>query len=306
VGNRLSHGTGIGQPLGTVATTNAFDAANQLTQFGATSNTFDLNGNLARQGTAATYTWDGRNRLKSIVTPAGQTTNFTYDFAGNLLSQADTGTSLNLTKLFVLDDLTDVAYETASDGTSYSVLAGRAIDSHLSVSQSNGTTLFGLTDGINSTVAVADQTGTKQAQFLYEPFGQTSGSGTYPFQYTGRTPVSANLYYYRARLYSPTAARFLSEDPIDQIGLGPNLYIYAENSPVYYTDPLGKQVCGVVGAAAGQITVPLGVFHYWLFGRLAGKLGGSIFGHNFTHFVLVRTNPIFLRDRSAWAAHFSN
>jgi RHS repeat-associated protein len=241
VGNRLSHAASIGQSLVTPATTNAFNPANQLTQFGTTANTFDGNGNLAQAGAATTYSWDGRNRLKSIVTSAGQTTTFAYDFAGNLLSQADRGPSLNLTKSFVLDDLRDVAYETASDGTSYSVLAGRSIDSHLAVSQSSGQTLFGLTDGINSTVATVDQTGTVQGQFLYEPFGQTTTIMGYPFQYTGRTPVSANLYYYRARYYDALRGRFLSEDPSEFAGGGVNFYRYAYDSPTNWTDPMGLQ-----------------------------------------------------------------
>jgi RHS repeat-associated protein len=140
-----------------------------------------------------------------------------------------------------LDDLRDVAYETASDGTSYSVLAGRSIDSHLAVSQSSGQTLFGLTDGINSTVATVDQTGTVQGQFLYEPFGQTTTIMGYPFQYTGRTPVSANLYYYRARYYDALRGRFLSEDPSEFAGGGVNFYRYAYDSPTNWTDPMGLQ-----------------------------------------------------------------
>jgi RHS repeat-associated protein len=235
VGNRLSHATSMGQSLITPATTNTYNAANQLTQFGSTANTFDSNGNLAQEGGATTYTWDGRNRLQSIVTAAGQTTIFTYDFAGNLIQQADTGTSLNLTKSFVLDDLTDVAYETASDGTSYSVLAGRTTDSHLAVSQSNGQTLFGLPDGINSTVATVDQAGTNQAQFLYEPYGQTTAVGTYPFQFAGRVPVSSSLYYNRARFYSPGTARFISED---LTGLAGN-YTADQGNPTTFNDPLG-------------------------------------------------------------------
>jgi RHS repeat-associated protein len=238
VGNRLLHATSTGQPLVTPATSNTVNAANQLTQFGSTASRFDSNGNLAQEGTTNTYTWDGRNRLRSVVTSAGQTTTFRYDFTGNLLSQSDSGTSLNLTKSFVLDDLTNVAYETASDGTFYSVLAGRSIDNHLAIGQSNGQTLFGLTDGINSTVATVDQTGVKQAQFLYEPYGQTAAFGAYPFQFAGRTLANASLYYNRARIYSPATGRFISEDPIGLAG-GVNEYRYVSNNPVGRNDPSG-------------------------------------------------------------------
>jgi RHS repeat-associated protein len=235
VGNRASHETSIGQPLITQPTVNQFNASNQMTLFGAVVNTFDANGNLTQEG-STTYTWDSRNRLKSITTAAGQTTNFTYDFAGNLIQQADSGTALNLTKQFVLDDITDVAYQAASDGTSYSVLAGRSIDSHLAVALSNGQVQYGLTDAINSTGAVVDQAGTLVSRLFYEPFGQTAPpGGAYPFQYTGRLPVSSSLYYYRARFYNSQTGRFISEDPL---GSG-NLYTYAGNSPVQAGDPLG-------------------------------------------------------------------
>ena len=262
-GNRLSQTTTKGQSLVTPATTNTFNAANQLVGSGTAANGFDLNGNLVRQGTGTTYIWDGRNRLTSIVAPSGQTTTFGYDFAGNVLSQSDSGPVTDLRRSFVLDDLTNVAYETASDGSSYSVLAGRLIDSHLSISQSNGQTLYGLADGINSTIATVDQTGTEQAQFFYEPFGQTTATGTYPFQYTGRTQVSPGLFYYRARFYNAMTGTFLSEDPASFL-TGANRYLYTGNNPVNFNDPSGhgsclencKEKCELVGELCGETAGP--------------------------------------------------
>ncbi len=267
IGNRLSHSTSVGQSLITSAVGNVFNADNQLTQAGAVVNTFDANGNLAQQGTAPIYAWDGRNRLKSIIVSTGQTTNFTYDFAGNLITQSDSGSSLNLTKSFVLDDLTNIAFETASDGTSYSVLSGQSIDSHLAVAVSAGQVQYGLTDAINSTVATTDQTGAIQSQFLYEPFGQTTTTSSYPFQFTGRMPVSAGTDYYRARFYNAATGRFISEDRLTG---SKSSYAYANNSPITVTDPLGlfgfgSQVgasgsLGYLFGAAGTVSASGGVF----------------------------------------------
>jgi hypothetical protein len=44
---------------------NTFNAANQMTAFGAQALTYDANGNLTAEGTN-TYTWNARNLLASI------------------------------------------------------------------------------------------------------------------------------------------------------------------------------------------------------------------------------------------------
>jgi RHS repeat-associated protein len=268
IGNRTSHATSVGQALSTPPTTNLFDAANRLVQFGSIPETYDANGNLIQDGTA-TYTWDSRNRLKTIVTTAGQTTSFTYDFAGNLIVQADSGASLNLTKYFMLDDLTNVTFAGASDGTSYSVLSGRWIDSHFATVQATGQVQYGLADAINSTVATVDQVGAVQSQIFYNTFGQTTMAGTYPFQYTGRVPISNSLYYYRARYYNATTGRFISEDPIGFIA-GPNLYSYSRNNPAGFTDPRGTSV---TMAGARLVGAVLYAFAYGRALSVAGAVG---------------------------------
>lgn len=43
----------------------------------------------------------------------------------------------------------------------------------------------------------------------------------------------------RSRYYSPTLQRFISEDPLGMAGSGPNLYAYAGDDPVNFTDSSG-------------------------------------------------------------------
>src|SRR5712691_3336509 len=68
-----------------------------------------------------------------------------------------------------------------------------------------------LADPLGSTVALTDTAGAVQTQYTYEPFGQTSATGTAnsnPFPYTGRENDGTGLYYYRARYYYPRAGPF--------------------------------------------------------------------------------------------------
>ena len=235
---RTAFSTSFAQPA---AVANTFDPYNRLTQSGTTSYAYDNNGALISSTDSSgttTYKWDSRHRLTSIAAPSGQTTTFLYDFQGNLIQQSDAGPTLNLTQNFVMDDLTNVAYINRSNGDNVSVLGGRKLDQDLAVTHSSGQVEYALADATNSTLDTVDQSGKLISSFSYEPFGRTTTTSTYPFQYTGRLPVTAGLYNYRARYYSCNG-RFISEDPLGFAGGSTLLYEYAQNNPFTYTDPSG-------------------------------------------------------------------
>lgn len=150
-----------------------------------------------------------------------------------------------------------------SDSGSLSILSGRTIDDHEATLGVNEQAEYALTDALGSTVATTDQTGALKSRFTYEPFGQASVFGQrYLFQFTGRVPARANLDYFRARFYNAVLARFISEDPIDEmsdlagprsspsiitshtkaskaLGKDTTSYTYAMNSPTKMVDPDG-------------------------------------------------------------------
>lgn len=83
----------------------------------------------------------------------------------------------------------------------------------------------------------------RQTQYSYEPFGKTTMMGyaeSNSFQFTGReSDGQTGLAYYRARYYSPSLQRFISEDPLEFAGGDADLYAYIGNAPVDYVDPFG-------------------------------------------------------------------
>ncbi len=247
VGNRISYGTNIAQPLATQPVSSQFDAGNRLVQSsspaGSTTYSYDAAGNLVSSSgpsSGTTFSWDSRGRLQSISQSNGQRSAFTYDFGRNLTTQQDSGSVSNVAKSFLLDKLTNVAYLSQSTGDNLSILTGQTIDDHLAVVHSSGQIEYRATDTINSTLATVDQTGEKVGLFFYEPFGQTTTTEQpYPLQFTGRIFVGKGLYYYRFRYYDSATGRFISEDPLGASDSRTNLYTYALNRPTVTIDPSG-------------------------------------------------------------------
>jgi RHS repeat-associated protein len=228
-------------------TSATYNAANRLTArvaAGATiSPTWDANGSLASDGTN-TYSWDARNRLTSI----GSLGSFSYDAFGRRRTATLSGTATSY-----LYDGWDVVQEQQSGSPSANLLTGLGTDERLSRT-AGGTTSTYLTDLLGSTMGLASGSPAAVAtSYGYDAGGNstvTGTSNTNSYQFAGRENDGTGLVAMRNRYYNPAWGRFVSEDPIGLQG-GPNLYAYAGNNPINFTDPRGLFYAGPLIDAAG-------------------------------------------------------
>lgn len=142
-------------------------------------------------------------------------------------------------------------------------------------------------DDAGNTVALTDVQGAITDRFAYDPYGTVtarSGSSPCPFVYGGRYGVMADangLSFMRARSYTPLYRRFLQRDPLPGNLFSPqtlNLYSYAGNAPLTFSDPLGldRGGCGIwcgLGIAAGIVGV--GAIVYGIYSAIAGAGAGG-------------------------------
>jgi RHS repeat-associated protein len=223
--------TGLPQPVTGVV----FDAANRLTAWGTETRQYDLNGSLASDGLTS-YMWDSRRRLAS--TSGVSSASFVYDPLGRRVGATSGGSTTD----YLYDGLNSAA-EIGPSQTTF-LLAAIGLDEWLARVTPAGLESF-LRDGLGSTVAKADATGALVRQYTYEPFGATVGpsNNQEAQKFTGREEDNGNLYYFRARYYRPTEARFMAEDALEHYP-ETNLYAYVGNQPIDFIDLTGEAAQG--------------------------------------------------------------
>ncbi len=257
-------GTWARTNLPAALTSASYDNANQIAMFGGTTFTYDPNGNLTGDGTR-TYTWNARNQMISLNGPVSAS--FQYDALGRRRSKTVGGTSTQ----YLYDRLSPVQ-ELSSGSPTANLLTGLGIDEYFARTDAAGMRSY-VTDALGSSVGLADNSGTVQTEYTYEPFGATTTTGastTNAIGFTGRESDGTGLTFYRARYHDPSTSRFTSEDPIGFQG-GINLYSYVGNQPTNVGDPLGTQQPAPAPPsrpAPGPVVVPpwvyLLLFDIWI------------------------------------------
>ncbi len=243
-GQRISRTGGFGSDLLPTPNTgtNTFNLNNQQTAWNSFTLGYDLNGDPtsnASTSPANTYTFDVRHRLTQITQGASTVASFQYDTFGRRTQKTIGSTTTS----FLYDGNNGV--QETQGATTDTILTGLGIDERFARNESAGTRYF-LADALGSTVALTDSSQAVQATYSYEPYGEVTatGSSDNSYQYTGRENDGTGLYYYRARYYSTSLKRFVSEDPMG-FAAGLNSYAYVDDDPVSFVDPQGLETAWV-------------------------------------------------------------
>ena len=198
---------------------------------GATTYSYDNNGNQTSSSAGLTLAYNPANQAVSMTNPTGaNTTAMTYAGVGNA-QRVTAGTTTYNNNTF------GVASATTSGSTTYFTYDPDGRPNSL---VAGGSRYYDLYDGLGNIIGLINTSGTQQAAYTYDPYGNiTSSSGTEasanPLQYeTGYADVTGYAHF-GARYQNPTLGAWTQLDPSGQ---SPG-YNYAGSNPINSLDPTG-------------------------------------------------------------------
>lgn len=211
-----------------------------LTNMGAATRTYDVNGNTTGSSAAGTvwgYGYNGRNRMTLVQQNGTTVGTYVYNALGQRVAKSLSAT----TTRFVYDEGSQLIGE-ASGSTRRDYID---IDG-LPVAVADGATLgFVTADGLGSPRTVTSASGAVIWNWPYatNPFGENRANSSTGYVLNLRLPGQyadgeAGMKYNVNRTFDAATGRYLQADPVG-LAAGPSLYGYAGAEPLGTTDALG-------------------------------------------------------------------
>ncbi len=202
----------------------------------------------------------------NITTPDGASTiAYAYDHDGIRVGKTINGTDVFK---YVVDKnrpYAQVLEEQRTQGA-LSAVTNYVYGDDLLSQTTDGVTHYYQYDGLGSTRALSNASGTLTDTYQYDAYGMllnSTGASVNPYLYRGEQYDPAlSAYYLRARYYQPGIGRFLTTDPIEGIPNKPislHRYLYGNDNPINYTDPTGTMSFGNALITTAIVNVLAGI-----------------------------------------------
>jgi len=248
------------QTINGATTSYAYNAANQLCWTysgfstaacgappgGATTYSYDANGNTTANSAGLDFDNNLRDQTTSFTAPGGTPIAFGYAGAGQAERTSVAGIAQHNTQLGL-----------GREGSAY----WTRDEVGLLVSQrAGGQRHYYLSDALGSIVALTDVNGGVAQTYKYDPFGKllvSTGTVSNPFRFASEYRHAGEIYKIGERYYDPGLGRWTQVDPVDSPEdlRQANPYVYAASDPVNIVDPDGTFAVLAVplGIGAGEL-----------------------------------------------------